>query len=370
MSTEKLQYEPVDKTKVRSWVWTPAAAAVNSKSLHGIAPPQRKLRFGDVVLVQVKEPGYHAEVETINRIRSRATFAVAHLFVGTTFLAVVGARYAEEEFHGLVPKHARRNLQLLNAGGVVGEVVSANSFCTAPTTVRVMGVLVDQEGQVVNTRTQVKAKTVTKSSSPNHKLIVVCGSGMDSGKTNAGKAVIYSLNAAGHPVAAGKVTGTARFQDLTLLNQAGAWAIDHFAYHGFPSTYTLKKSELEELFWQVYHYLARELDAQLEGRENPQPGFIVLELADGLLQEETQFLLTNEGIRPCVDRVVLACRDALGVLAGMTLLNEWGLPSPVISGRVSNADLGRQQLLRQMGGEVNVFDSMHIDQRHIRRIVA
>jgi hypothetical protein len=67
-------------------------------------------------------------------------------------------------------------------------------------------------------------------------IILVIGTSMSAGKTSAARVMIRELRALGLEVAAGKVTGAARYRDIQSFRDSGAAAVFDFVDEGLPST--------------------------------------------------------------------------------------------------------------------------------------
>jgi hypothetical protein len=67
---------------------------------------------------------------------------------------------------------------------------------------------------------------------------------------------------------------------------------------------------------------------------------VVVEIADGLLQNETATLLQNHRFTRTVDAWVFAAGDPLGAAGGVGVLRKWGIEPLAISGVVSMSALG------------------------------
>jgi hypothetical protein len=78
-------------------------------------------------------------------------------------------------------------------------------------------------------------------------------------------------------VAACKVTGSISHRDLNELRATGVHDVRDFSDYGFPSTYLCENAELIDLF-----------EAILTDAAIASPDIVVMEIADGLLQRETQ----------------------------------------------------------------------------------
>ena len=69
------------------------------------------------------------------------------------------------------------------------------------------------------------------------------------------------------------------------------------------------------------------------------PDVVVMEIADGVLQRETQMLLENAHIRRHVRGVVLAAPCASSALFGLEQIRQYGLTTIAVSGIISNSPL-------------------------------
>src|SRR5690606_19161215 len=114
------------------------------------------------------------------------------------------------------------------------------------------------------------------------------------------------LTAAGLRVAAGKATGTGAGGDARLFHDSGANPVVDFTDFGVVSTYRLPPREVRVLLSSMLAELAL-----------AHPDVILVELADGLGQDETVQLLTHAAATGLIHRVVFAAADALGAKAGV-----------------------------------------------------
>lgn len=158
--------------------------------------------------------------------------------------------------------------------------------------------------------------------------VVVVGTMMNAGKTTTATAMIYGAARRGMIVGAAKITGTASGKDVSQMHDAGARRAMDFTACGWPSTFLCSAEELEEIFLTLYASLLR-----------IEPDLVVLELADGVIQRETGFLLRSPLFRSCLTGVVLAAGDAMGAEAAAGRLRALGLPLLAVSGRTSMSPL-------------------------------
>ncbi len=277
-----------------------------------------------------------------------------HMFHnGSKSIFVFGNRYAPDCFEAVVPNHAVEEVDLLNRSGMVGTVNSKNTRVKDPTKVKVLGYVCDEEGKLINTIDYplIKLKTEDKKS-PRSKLILVCGTAMNSGKSMAATACCWALTSLGHKVSASKVTGTASLQDILNMEDAGAEHFADFTFLGHPSTYLLEEKSVLDIF--------NKLD--LKYANNPQNYWIV-ELADGINQRETAYLLNHEEVRSRIHKLIFCSYDAFGAIGGLQVLKDkFKLKPDAISGVCTSSPLHLKELAEYTSIPVfNSFDK-HLDQ--------
>jgi len=155
---------------------------------------------------------------------------------------------------------------------------------------------------------------------------------MDAGKTHTVMSLIMGLRKQGLTVAGIKLTGTATGKDTWNMLDAGACIALDFVDGGFPSTYL---STLDELL-QLYDLLISRVAAQ-------GASWVVVEIADGLLQRETAALLRHPGFAASVGAWIFAAGDPLAAVGGVGVLRNWTIEPLAISGVVSMSPLGMKE---------------------------
>jgi hypothetical protein len=275
-------------------------------------------RPGDVALAQMEKIGRNANLELSNGRR-------CSLHEGDVLAVVFGNRYATMQFEGYARLDEDR-CDLLSMGGVCGLVESKHEKAADPSKLRLIGFIGDPDGRLLRLRQFALAPRL--SSSQPH-VVVVCGTSMDAGKTYTALSLIMGLRQQGFRVAAIKLTGTATGKDTWNMLDAGACIALDFVDGGLPSTYLCSADELVAL-----HHL---LIAHAASHE---PNYVVVEIADGLLQNETAALLQNRRFTRTVDAWVFAAGDPLGAAGGVGVLRKWGIEPLAISGVVSMSALG------------------------------
>ena len=309
-------------------------------------------KIGDVALVQVTQIGANQFIE-------HSSGANLQIFPGSLIVGAFANRYAPDGFEGVIPEVLELdNVDLLNRGGVFGQVVSKNSAIPNPTKCKLLAFLGDEDGQGLNTLSHVSTEDTDRELNPteiklgNRKLIVVTGTSMNAGKSNTAKAIIYALTSAGESVVAGKVTGTAARKDALLMQTAGATDVCDFLDFGYPSTYLLSEKEILSLFWRMIEHLKA---------RSERDSYIVIEIADGLFQREAEMILSNKEIKDYVNHFVFSCPDALSAITGYRWMQDnFDIRLTAISGPSANSSLGLKEIQRHLI-DVPIFNNMVLD---------
>jgi len=307
--------------------------------------------IGDVAYGSISRIGQHSTLENVSgRIHT--------IHNGSKAIFVFGNRYAPDYYEGLIPTNTRSEIDLLARSGVIGVLKTKNSKVKDPTRVKILGFVCDKNGKVINTRNfslihpRKKIKTT-----PRSRLILVCGSSMNSGKSVSAAACCWALSAMGYGVRASKVTGTASLKDILHMNDAGAEHYSDFTYLGFPSTYMLDPDELHTIFNLL----------DLKYANNPK-NFWIVELADGIIQRETAMLLSSEEVLSRVHRFIFCANDAFGAIGGLRILKEkLNITPHAISGICSSSPL----LVRELSQftDIPVFNNINIDLNQMSEIL-
>jgi hypothetical protein len=248
---------------------------------------------------------------------------------------VVGAygnRYATDFYEGYVPTGPRTHL--LTAGGVIGTVASSHVLREAPTELEVVGALADGAGAPLNLADVVRRDPPPARPAP--PTVVVVGSSMNAGKTTTVGGVIRGWSGAGLRAGAGKVTGSGSGKDRWVYVDAGAHAVLDFLDFGMPSTFGYPLGRLVATMYGIRDRLADE-----------GASVVVLEIADGVLQEETRALAAE--LPRLADQVLLAVGDALGAVAGAELLGELGVTPRAVTGLVTASPLATREAAAAVG---------------------
>lgn len=282
---------------------------------------------GDVLLARVTEIGKHTRLESPVSRRQR-------LFLGQEILVAYGNRYAPDQFLAHIPD-SLTPCHLVAGGGVAGAVTQMHASIDAPTAIEPIGLLADERGRITLERfapLRGRRRGGVRPSAVEPPVIAVLGSSMNSGKSTTLACVVNGLTRAGLDVAAGKVTGTGSGNDPNLFRDAGATDVLDFTDFGHPSTFRLDHARIRELLGAMVGRLAA-----------AGPDAIVIEIADGVYQAETQRLLGDPSFREHVDQVVFAAQDALGAAAGVRALEEADVATAAVSGVLTASPLGARE---------------------------
>jgi hypothetical protein len=300
-----------------------------------------QMQAGELAVFEIIETGKHESAQMADG-RNRS------IFPGDRIVAAFADRYATSQYEGYVPEGPLDEYHILGAGGVIGIVKSKNWSLKdiEPTTVRLVGYCCDENGKVINTKFYQKKRSTFRGQTPG-KVILSIGSTMDSGKTTTAAFMARGLEQAGHKVAFIKLTGTCYTRDREFVYDCGAHVVTDFSEMGFPSTYMSSKEEILDIYQSLLDQLAEE-----------KPDYIVMEIADGLMQRETMFLLQDEAFIRTIHNVVFSCGDSLSAFHGVQILQKWGIEVCAISGRFTMSPLLVQEVTDHLKIPVFTIDEM------------
>jgi hypothetical protein len=318
--------ESFDFTAVQ-WAWACRRLLGDAPELrYGLLPDKSAPQPADVGVFRVERIGHHRRLETESEQRAR-------LYEGDLIVGVFGNRYATDVFEGRVQDLQR--LHLLTASGLVGTVTNRNREVGRPTSVSFLGYLGDQAGTRANTK---KLGFPLSSPPPGTELkiapevVLVVGTGMNSGKTTVTRKALRALVAGGVPVAGCKLTGSASPRDLYEMRATGARLATDFSDYGFPSTYGESLPDLIRLM---------DLMTAACGRAGAR--IVIMEIADGILQPETQALLESPEIRSRVRGVLVAGLCSASLLYATDFVRRCNLDVWAVSGLITNAPLFKRE---------------------------
>jgi hypothetical protein len=339
--------------KIKSNIVFPSAAYVlNKKQVRFYKTVEDRIpELGDLVFGEVVQVGEHSSLEN-------KSARIHYIHNGTKSIFVFANRYAPDYYEAVIPTESSEIVDLVARSGIVGQVKTKNNIRKDPTQIKILGYVCDESGQILNTKNYplIKPKQ-TEKKFPRSKMILVCGTSMNSGKSMAASACCWALSSSGLEVRASKVTGTASLKDILQMNDAGAVHYADFTYLGYPSTYLLSEEEQIDIF--------NKLD--LRYANNPQRYWVV-EFADGINQRETAYLLNHPEVKKRIHKFIFCAYDAFGAIGGLQVLKDrFKLVPDAISGVCSSSPL----LLKELKNfsDIPVFNSFQRDLNTIKNIL-
>ena len=325
-----------------------AAITLKGKKIKFYTTIDKKPEVGDLIYGEVAYLGQQTHAESVaGRIHT--------IHDSKKGVFILGNRYAPDYYEGVVPDTFSTELDLLSRSGVVGKVLHKNALISDPTRIRLLGYICNSNGEILNTMQNPlvipKKKQITHNKRA--RLILCIGTSMNSGKSHAAATCCYTLSSMNKNVRAAKITGTAGLKDILLMEDCGAsYAVD-FSYLGYPSTYRLDAQELLNIF--------NTIDLKYG---NNHANYLVIEIADGILQRETAMLLQMPELRTRIHKIVFCAQDAFGVIGGVrTLKEKFDLVPAAISGICSSSPLAIRELQEYI--DIPVFNSV---ERKVQKI--
>jgi len=287
----------------------------------------RRPLAGDVILARVTSLGQHRRIENLHGRRG-------DLYVGDEIIVAYGNRYAPDQFEAYVPDDLGP-CHLVAGGGVAARVARRHAGIRPATEIEVLGALVGADGKVLNLN---RFAPLAPARLRPPRVIAVVGSSMNAGKTTTVAGLVHGLVLAGFRVGAAKLTGTGSGGDLWSMRDAGAILAVDFTDAGYASTFGVAPEDLGRVTQACLARLAKEKSE-----------IAIVEIADGLLHDETAQLLTMGHARGWFDAVVFAAADAMGAAFGCQWLAARGICPLAIAGLVSASPLAAGEAEKATG---------------------
>lgn len=303
--------------------WGYASRKVSTSSFTSLMPIEKQPEVGDLGAFRVISIGKSKRLHNRECVNQQ-------IFLGDLIIAAFGNRYASNQFEGYVPQGKnRKEFDLLSQGGVVGEVASAHIKFDeiGPTKLEFLGYLSDGK-HILNTIQEPRQNVFIQNRIPETKIILSLGSSMDSGKTTSAAYLIHGLKKAGKRSAYIKMTGTTYSKDKQLNLDMGADIGCDFSDLGYPSTYLLDLDTLKKIFFSL-----------VDSSMRVSPDYIIVEIADGILQRETKALLSDKSFLSNVDGVLLSVLDSLGAKGALPFLEKRGISPLALAGKITTSPL-------------------------------
>lgn len=288
------------------------------------------VRSGDLVVVEaLEEKRVYDQLEL-------TTGRLAHISKGDVFVGTLGSRRALKGFVGECPESvvAGDELHVLNLGGVIGRVVSSNADFGKPLTVKVLG-LAAREGRVLNiAQDAVPPARKLKQRLP---LVVVAGTCMASGKTQAACEIVARLTARGRKVGGLKLSGVAAVRDPLNMQDHGAKSALSFLDAGLPSTAGVAD-------------LAPMAKGLLNAIADDGVDVVVVEMGDGIIGGYgVQSFYADPQLKAAIAAHVICANDLVAAWGAAQLAAQFGRPVDVMSGPATDTLVGEQYVEQELG---------------------
>lgn len=286
---------------------------------------QMEAREGNLLVVKALE-----EKLVYDRLEL-TTGRMAKIAKDDVIVGALGGRKALKGFMGKVPESVRRGdvLHILNLGGVIGVATSGNPEVGNPLRVEVLGMPV-VNGKIVNIAQDAIPWVQSLSSCP--PLVVVAGTCMSSGKTQAATEIIQKLTEKRYKVVGAKVTGVACLRDTLNMMDHGALAALSFLDAGLPSTTRI--TNVAPIAKGLFKELAR-----------LHPDVIVVELGDGIIGGYNVPSFLKDPELQGYSRVYVMCaNDLVGAWGAVELMRQFYLEISVMTGPATDAEVGKEYI--------------------------
>lgn len=294
---------------------------------------------GDLVLARIDELGSHRLIELPSGRK-------ASLFVGDEIVLAYGNRYAPDQYEAYVPTDLGP-CHMVAAGGVAGRAECWHEKMVGPTAITPLGMVASRSPtgaprpvNLADFALPIRLPSAAPGSTP--PILAVFGTSMNAGKTTTAAGLVKGLTAAGLNVSALKITGTAAGGDLWLMRDAGAGETLDFTDAGYATTFGVPVADiLRGAANLVATATANGCDA------------IVVEVADGLFQQETAGIAADAGFVGWLAGTVFAAGDAMGAVEGVAKLRGLGHHVVGASGAFTRSPLAIREAAQ--GGRLSVF---------------
>ena len=308
-----------------------ATSPLNLTKMVGVIDENNQLRPGDVVVVKaLSESVTYGNLELPNG-------RLAKINRNDILLGVLGRRRALKGFVGDVPASVKAGdkLNLLNMGGVIGVCKGHHSSLSDAIEVEVLGIGANENGEVLNIGDNALQPTdFLEKSAP---IVIVAGTCMNSGKTVAATEIIKQAHHAGLKVAGAKMSGVAALRDTLNMEDHGAFVTASFLDCGLPST--VDYGDLSPIAKAILNHL-----------NSFAPDLIVVELGDGIVGGyAVDSLLKDAEIKSAMQSFVFCAGDYVGVVGGMTVLQNLGISIDVVAGSVTDSQMGEDFVQNEYG---------------------
>ena len=262
-----------------------------------------------------------------------ATNMMHKLSINDIIVGALGNRAALRGHTGHVPNtlHVGDHLSLLNIGGVIGKIDSSSKAVGQPVQLEIMGAVANPFEQPLS----LSQSPVPRSHNlrPLPPVVVIAGSCMHAGKTQATCSLIRYVTDHNLRCVALKLTGVGAQKDLNKMKDAGAIATYSFVDAGLPSTCNTP--------------IIATAKGCLNHAAKHNPDVIVVELGDGLLGDYGVLdILSDKQLKSAVSTVIFSAADPVGAWGGIHLLKQHGLSVDVVTGPCTDNSAGCTSIIQ------------------------
>lgn len=259
---------------------------------------------------------------------------------GDIVAVALGNRMALQGFVGHLPKSLEVDdvIHLLNFGGVAGVCTSANiQEVGEPLRIRVLGGIA-RKGKQLNISDANKFKPLDVMDN-NIPLIITTGTSMDSGKTTVAIEITKTLTRIGMKLSGAKLTGVGAQRDLFKMYDYGIGEGVSFVDCGITSTANMPPEKMVAVAKGAIQHLSK-----------GKPDAIIVEFGDGLMGKYgVEAILRDPQIQANVRLHIGCARDPVGAVGLANGCRDIGLPLDVISGPVTDNQVGQDILREKLG---------------------
>ena len=332
-----MPFKKINSTKLsRTAKWAFTTRRVDQEDVASLATNFEDAQPGDLVLGRVEKIGSHKRIQLVCGRPSE-------LYHGDLVVLVCGSRYAPDQYEG----HAKidpEGADMLAGGGVIGKMQFSNKRMSGPTRVIPVGILCGKDGNPINLA---HYSLPERSGSKNLTVIAAVGASMNAGKTTAVASFAHGLSRAGYGVATIRVTGTGAFGDYNAYVDAGADYVADFVDAGMVSTYLEPVSRIMKSTETLLGHAAE------NGCD-----VAIIELADGIFQDETAALLSRHGFRSGISGFLFAAPCAASAAGGCSALRTMNIEPSIVTGMVSCSPLATKEAEAAAGVHVVKRESL------------
>lgn len=260
--------------------------------------------------------------------------------VDDIFPGILGWRKAVVEFAGYIPTNVKvgDELYLICESGLIGQISGVYESWGKPLKVKVLGSIIDKDGNPLNLRNYSLPKIKNDHIVP---IVALIGTRMDCGKTTMACKISLNLKKIGKQINAIKPTGVAFSQDLYKLKDYGSQIVLDFVDMGLPSTCN-----------GSFEKIIKATENLINHAKSLKPDLILMEFGDSLLGAyHVNDVLNYQLIKKQIKFVILAANDLLGIKGAVEILNENKLKIDLITGPITNSKIGVDLIKKNFGIE-------------------